>query len=65
MLLEEVRCLNSQIAQTVLYNEMDKLGPHLPDSAVGDEIMQAIGVMDGPITTALQDGGAPEAFELR
>jgi hypothetical protein len=31
---------------------------------VGDEIRQMIGIMDGPITTALQDGGAPEALEL-
>jgi hypothetical protein len=43
---------------------MNKHGIHLLDGVVGDEIMQAIGIMDGPITTALQDGRASEALEL-
>jgi hypothetical protein len=63
MLHQEIRCLCSQIAKKVLSNKMEKHGTHLPDGAVGDEIMQAIGIMDGPITTALQDGGAPEVLE--
>jgi hypothetical protein len=43
---------------------MNKHGIHLLDGVVGDEIMQAMGIMDGPITTALQVSGAPEALEL-
>ncbi len=64
MLRKEVRCLCSQIAQSVLSNEIDKHGTHLGDDVVGDEIMPAICFMDGPITTALQDGRASEALEL-
>jgi hypothetical protein len=42
----------------------DKNGAHLPDGAVGDGIRRVIGIMDGPIVTALQDKGAPEVLEL-
>ena len=64
MLHQEVRSLRSKIAQIVLSAEIDKHGSHLPGGAVDDEIRRGIGIMDGPITTALKDGGAPEALEL-
>jgi hypothetical protein len=64
MLHQEVRSLHSQIARTVLSAEIDKHGSHLLDGAVGDEIRWAIGIMDGPITTALKDDRAPEVLEL-
>ncbi len=64
MLHQEVRSLHSQIARTVLSAEIDKHGSHLPGGAVDDEIRRGIGIMDGPITTALKDGGAPEVLEL-
>jgi hypothetical protein len=54
----------TQVARTVLSNAIDKHGSHLPDGVVGDEIRWAIGIMDGPIITALQDGRAPKALEL-
>jgi hypothetical protein len=44
--------------------EIDENGAHLPDGVVGDEIRRAVGIMEGSIVTALQDGGAPEALEL-
>jgi hypothetical protein len=53
MLHEVVRSLRSQIAQSLLSAEINKNCTHLPDSAVGDEIRWVIGIMDGPIVTAL------------
>ncbi len=44
---------------------IDKDGAVLLDGASGDRIRQAVGIMDGPVTKALQSsGGAPEALEL-
>ena len=34
------------------------------DGAAGDQIRQAVDIMDGPVTEALQSGAAPEALEL-
>ena len=64
MLHEEVRSFCSQLARTVLSKELDRHGVNLPDGVVGDEIRQAIDVMDAPIATALQDGRDPEVLEL-
>ena len=47
-----------------LSTEIDKHGTNLPGDAVGDDTRQAIGVMNGPVAAALQDGGAPKALEL-
>jgi hypothetical protein len=63
-LRKEVRCLSSQLAQKVLSTEIEKHGTHLSESEVGDDIRQAFGVMEGPVTAALQNGEAPEALEL-
>ena len=54
MLREEVRSLCSQLARTVLSNELDRHGVNLPDGVVGDEIRQAIDVMDAPIAGILR-----------
>ena len=47
-----------------LSTEIDKHGTHLPEGEVGDVIRRAFGIMDGPVTAALQNGKAPEALEL-
>ncbi len=36
----------------------------MPDSAAGNQIRRAVGIMDGPVTKALQLGAAPEALEI-
>jgi hypothetical protein len=51
-------------AQTVLQEAIEKDGAVLPDGAVGDQIRRAVGIMNGPVTEALQLGAAPEALEL-
>ena len=47
-----------------LQKAIEKDGTVLPDSAAGDQIRQAVGIMDGPVTKALQGGAAPEALEI-
>ena len=64
MAREEIRCLRCELARTVLQKAIDKDGAVLPDGAAGDEIRWAVGIMDGPVTEALQSGAAPEALEL-
>ena len=65
MAREEIRCLRRELARTVLQTAIDKDGAVLSDGAAGDQIRRAIGIMDGPVTEALQSGGAaPEALEL-
>ena len=63
-LRKEVTCLRSQLARKVWSTEIDKHGTHLSEGEVGDDIRRAFGVMDGPVTVALQNGNAPEALEL-
>ena len=63
-LREEVRSLRSQVARSVLSADLDRNGKLLPDRAGGSDIKQAIGIMDKSISSALQEGGTPEAFEL-
>ena len=36
----------------------------MSDGAAGDQIRRAMGIMDGPVTKALQSGVAPQALEL-
>jgi hypothetical protein len=62
---EENRRLRCELAQMVLQEAIDKDRAVLLDSALGDRIRWAVGIMDGPVTKALQSsGGAPEALEL-
>ena len=51
-------------AWTVLQKAIEKDGAVLPDGAAGDQIRRAVGIMDGPVTEALQLGAAQEALEL-
>jgi hypothetical protein len=64
LLRKEIRSLHCQIAQTVLSDELAKHGTDLPDGITGNQIRSAIGLMDSPITEALEKGSAPEALEL-
>ncbi len=64
MAQEEIRRLHCELAQTVLQEAIEKDGAVLPDGAVGDQIRRAVGIIDGPITKALQLSAAPEALEL-
>ncbi len=64
MLRKEIRSLHCQIAQTVLSDELAKHGTDLPDGTTGNQIRRAIGLMNTPITEALEKGSAPEALEL-
>ena len=61
---KEVTCLRSQHARKVLSTEIDKHGTHFLEGEVDDAIRQAFGIMDGPVTAALQNGKAPKALEL-
>jgi hypothetical protein len=62
---EENRWLHCELAWMVLQEAIDKDGAVLLDRALGDRIRWAVGIMDGPVTVALQSsGGAPEALEL-
>jgi hypothetical protein len=64
MAQEEIRRLRRELAQMVLQEAVEKDGTVLPDGAVGDQIRQAVGIMDGPITKTLQLGAAMEGLEL-
>jgi hypothetical protein len=64
MAREEIRCLRRELARTVLQKAINKDGAVLSDGAAGNQIRQAVGIMDGPVTEALQSGAAPEALEL-
>jgi hypothetical protein len=44
--------------------DLDRNGKLLPDGVGGSDIKQAIGIMDKSISSALQEGGTPEALEL-
>ncbi len=54
MLRKEIRSLHHQIAQTVLSDKLAKHGTNLPDDATGNQIRRAVGLMDTPITEALE-----------
>jgi hypothetical protein len=56
LLRKEIRSLHRQIAQTVLSDELAKHGTDLPDNATGNQIRRAVGLMDTPITEALEKG---------
>jgi hypothetical protein len=62
--VEEIRRLRCELARTVLLKEIEKDGTVLPDGAAGDQIRRAVGIMDGPVTEALQLGAALEALEI-
>ena len=62
---EENRRLRCELARMVLQEAIEKDGAVLSDGASGDQIRQAVGIMDGPVTEALQSGVAPaEVLEL-
>jgi len=61
---EENRQLRCELARTVLQEAIEKDGAFLSEGASGDQIRQAVGIMNGPITEALQSGVAPEVLEL-
>jgi hypothetical protein len=62
---EENRRLHHELARIVLQKAIDKDGAVLLDGASVDLIRRAVGIMDGPVTKALQSsGGAPEVLEL-
>jgi hypothetical protein len=48
----------------VLQEAIEKDGAVLSDGASGDQIRRAVGIMDCPVTEALQSGAAPEVLEL-
>jgi hypothetical protein len=64
MAREVIRRLHRELARMVLQKGIDKDGAVLSDGAAGDQIRRAVGIMDGPVTKALQLGAAPEALEL-
>ncbi len=64
MAREEIWRLRRELAWTVLQKAIEKDGTVLPDGAAGDQIRRAVGIMDGPVTEALQLGAAPEALEI-
>jgi len=61
---EENRWLCRELARTVLQEAIEKDGAVLLDGESGDQIRQAVGIMDGSITEALQSGAALEVLEL-
>ena len=64
MAREVIRRLHCELARMVLRKAIDKDGAVLSDNAVGEQIRRAMGIMDGPVSKALQPGAAPEALEL-
>ena len=61
---EENRVLRRELARMVLQEAIEKDGAVLSEGASGDQIRRAVGIMDGPVTKALQSGPAPELLEL-
>ena len=58
---EKIRRLCRDLARTVLQKAIEKDGAVLLDGAVDEQIRRAVGIMDGPVTEALQLGAAQEA----
>ena len=54
MAREEIRQLCRELAWTVLQKVIEKDGTVFPDGAAGNQIRRAMGIMDGPVTEALQ-----------
>ncbi len=61
---KENRRLHRELARTVLQEAIEKDDAVLLDGPSGDRIRWAVGIMDGPVTKALQLGAALEALEL-
>jgi hypothetical protein len=64
LLRKKIRSLHYQITQIVFSDELAKHDTNLLDGATGNQLTSAIGLMDSPITEALEKGSAPEALEL-
>jgi hypothetical protein len=54
---KENRRLRCELAQMVLQEAIDNDGAVLSDGALGNWIRQAMGIMDSPVTEALQSSG--------
>ena len=63
MAQEEIRSLRCELARAGLQKAIKKDGTVFLDGAAGDQIRQAMGIMDDPVTKALQLGAAPEALD--
>ena len=61
---KENKVLRRELARMVLQEAIEKDGAVLSDGASGDQIRRAVGIMDCPVTEALQSGAAPEVLEL-
>jgi hypothetical protein len=64
MAREVIRRLHRELSLVVMQKGIDKDGAFLLENAVGGQIRRAVGIMDGPVSKALQSGAAPEALEL-
>jgi hypothetical protein len=64
MIREENRNLCCQLACVVLLDAMEKDGAVLLDGVMGDQIKQAVRIMDGFISNALQSGASPVELDL-
>ncbi len=61
---DENRNLRCQIARVVLMEAMEKDGAILPGGITGNQIRQVVGIIDGPISKALQSRAALAELEL-
>jgi hypothetical protein len=58
------RNLRCQLARVVLLEAMEKDGAVLPNGVAGNQIKQAVRIIDGSISNALQSGAAPVELDL-
>ncbi len=61
---EENRRLHCQLAHTVLLEAIQKDGAVVAECTEGNQIRQAVGIMDGPISNELQSGATPVELKL-
>jgi hypothetical protein len=61
---DENRNLCCQIARVVLIEAMEKDGAILPGGIAGNQVRQVVGIIDGPISEALQSSAALPELDL-
>jgi hypothetical protein len=61
---EEIRRLCHQLACTVLSEAIQNDGTVVPEGTKGNQLRQAVGIMDSPISKVLQSGAALVELEL-
>jgi hypothetical protein len=61
---DENRRLHRQLSRTVLLEAIQNDGAVVPEGTEGNQLRQAVGIMDGSISKALQSGAAPVELEL-